>query len=378
MVRDFRFLALVIALLISLLSIELPSHARAQNRPEAKKMTFILVPPLKPSAIFGNSWQIFADGVIDKDSPIELGSLIKKFGVNDESEFYLNSPGGNLYAGMQIGEIIRSHRFRTYVGIIGKNNIHFDKKFPEIGGERFDTNPGTCASACTLSFLGGEFRYLNKGIYGVHRFFFLNNNSFGSDYAQIISSEIIQYIKKMGADEKLFAEMTKAGQTELNILSEQTLVNLGVVNNGLGPTAWSIEAAGPNGVYLKGFRKTVWGDQKIMFVCTPKNVQSLMFVMFDPKGRSKEISTMKALSIEIDGKDHGISPSQVGEWPTERNGWINAMIAIDDKLSSSISSAKTIGFYAQFAYNAPVFQGISEMDFSEGAIKYRALMKTCH
>ena len=99
--------------------------------------------------------------------------------------------------------------------------------------------------------------------------------------------------------------------------------------------------------------------------------------MFDPKGRTSEIASMKALSIEIDGKGYRLDPSRIVEWPTARNGWISIMVDIDSNISNRLISAKRVGFYTQYSYDAPVFFGISDMDFRDGAVKYQALLKTC-
>lgn len=63
-----------------------------------------------------------------------------------EVQVVLNSPGGNLMAGIGIGRIVRSRGYRTAV-----------------------LNGSVCASACALAWLGGQNRFLGKtGRVGFH------------------------------------------------------------------------------------------------------------------------------------------------------------------------------------------------------------------
>src|ERR1700694_4156912 len=88
---------------------------------------------------------------------IDLKRLLLRNNVIDGSWLYLDSPGGNLFEGMKLGRVIRKHSLFTTVGKIN----------PKPKG---DVLPAHCLSACTLAFLGGEFRFWKDGsIFGVHR-----------------------------------------------------------------------------------------------------------------------------------------------------------------------------------------------------------------
>ena len=87
---------------------------------------------------------------------------------------------------------------------------------------------------------------------------------------------------------------------------------------------------------------------------------------------------MAAISFVIDDSETHIPDAQVAEKPTYKSGWINVMVALDNRIVSRLVTAKTIGIMAQFAFQAPVFQGIAGMDFTEGAQKLPAFLKSCH
>ena len=56
------------------------------------------------------------------------------------------------------------------------------------------------------------------------------------------------------------------------------------------------------------------------------------------------------------------------------DGWASVMVALDDDDIERILRSKTIGLIAQYSFEAPVFLGIGEMDFSAGVTKLAALL----
>src|SRR5262245_65171792 len=93
---------------------------------------------------------VYLDGRIDAGAPDRLARTLS--GIKGAAAVWLNSPGGNLFAGMQLGRIIREHGASTY--IIDSRALL----------------PGECYSACALAFLGGVHRFIDHGArYGVHR-----------------------------------------------------------------------------------------------------------------------------------------------------------------------------------------------------------------
>ena len=81
---------------------------------------------------------IFADGEIQDGDAKKLEHLIRNSDLNPLSDYVvrLNSPGGSLLEGIQIGTVIRAATLQTF---ISRGDI--------------------CASACALAFLGGTKRY---------------------------------------------------------------------------------------------------------------------------------------------------------------------------------------------------------------------------
>ena len=85
-------------------------------------------------------WIVYLDGQIDDTAAEHLRDEIARREIRSASVF-LNSPGGGLRDGMELGRLIRQHGFSTH---IGKRNDHAPKPLP-----------GVCYSACVSTFIGG-------------------------------------------------------------------------------------------------------------------------------------------------------------------------------------------------------------------------------
>jgi hypothetical protein len=142
----YRLLGSLLALaVLSVAYAERPAIAGPSDRP----MT-ITVLPRSESGLFGDTTLVYLDGPIDAGAADRLSGALD--GLDGKIAVWLNSPGGNLFAGMQMGRTIRRHGAWTY--IIDHRTLR----------------PGECYSACGLTFLGGVYRFNdNAGRYGVHR-----------------------------------------------------------------------------------------------------------------------------------------------------------------------------------------------------------------
>ncbi|SDE95636.1 Transcriptional regulatory protein, C terminal [Variovorax sp. CF079] len=104
-----------------------------------------------------DNYTVQLSGLIESGDASRLEGQLKSLQAPGRIfSFYLHSPGGNLMEGMRLGRVIRKYGLTTYVG--------------RYRGEGEKSLSGHCYSACSLSFLGGSYRYVNEGSsYGVHR-----------------------------------------------------------------------------------------------------------------------------------------------------------------------------------------------------------------
>jgi hypothetical protein len=146
---------------------------------------------------------------------------------------YLSSPGGSVFAAMQLGRAFRKRGMTTVVG----------KSIKPPGYDGFDAiEPSECMSACVLAFAGGKSRYYrsrfgaiysnsdrnasDKNALGLHQFYTMAGESpeersmtaetakaFGIEGAQVVMGVEMAYLAEMGVDPLLLslASTTKPG-----------------------------------------------------------------------------------------------------------------------------------------------------------------------
>lgn len=172
------------------------------------------VVPRSTSGVFRDATVVYLDGEIDSDAPGRLSRALDR--VDGKILVWLSSPGGNLFAGMQLGRILRQRGAWTY--IINPRTLL----------------PGECYSACGLAFLGGIRRFSDHGArYGVHRASLQAGRATGGrDLAPDLSAAIDSYIREMGVDGRLLDLWKRAGPDGMYVLSRQEAEDLRVVNDG--------------------------------------------------------------------------------------------------------------------------------------------------
>ena len=298
------------------------SKASAAPAPVAdgEASMIVTVVPRSPSGAFSDTTLVYLDGRIDADAPDRLAKALDR--VDGKVAVWLNSPGGNLFAGMQLGRVIRKHGASTH--IIDYRTLH----------------PGECYSACSLAFLGGVFRFNDNGArYGVHRASLQGGPTPGDrDLGPDLSAAINGYIHEMGVDRRLFDLWVKAGPDEMYLLSQRQASELGVVNNGRKPPEWSI-AAFPGGTLLQGQQTTADGTGLVYFSCD--NKQTVFGSVYEGAG-SGEAITARGWShwLTIDGHDE-IPLEALGV--SSKDGFARSTFILPPNLVRLAMSAKQIG-----------------------------------
>ena len=147
-------MAMVLMVIMSLWGNAVSGRPRPSERQPAHKKTAddeklsIKILQLAPQArLFGGLWVIYLDGIIDKDAPNRLENEINARDIQ-HAMVYLNSPGGNLVAGMRLGRLFRKLGFSTHVE-------RWDGKAltNEAWIQRTKEAPGECYSACVFAFV---------------------------------------------------------------------------------------------------------------------------------------------------------------------------------------------------------------------------------
>lgn len=196
---------------------------------QAQQMTIDVFNPDNSSGISGkNNIVIYLSGQIDSRAANRLKTTLNKLPSSKNGyDFVLNSPGGLVYTGIEIGRYIRSlPKSRTYIGQphgkLNHNNLAASLR------------SGSCESACSLAFLGGQQRYIPKSSrYGVHQFYTENLTPRHDDIslAQIATADIVTYLNEMGVDSNLISEMAYTDKNKMRYLTQSQLVQFNVIQS---------------------------------------------------------------------------------------------------------------------------------------------------
>lgn len=278
----------------------------------------VTVVPRSDSGVFRDTALVYLDGRIDPGAPERMSRALE--GVSGKIAVWLNSAGGNLFAGMQLGRIIRTRGASTY--IIDHRTLL----------------PGECYSACSLTFLGGVYRFNDNGArYGVHRAS-LGPAAGDVDRGQDLSAAVSSYLHEMGVDARLLDLWMKAQPDEMYVLSRREAEDLGVVNNGRKRPEWSI-AAGAAGSRLQGRQATVDGTGTVFFSCDDK--QTVFDSVYDVAGRSERPDTRGwSHWLTIDGYEEvRVAPLRI----TDDNGSVRSTFVVTPDLVRLMRAAKQIG-----------------------------------
>lgn len=158
-----------------------------------KPMTFVM----RQVSIRAETTWIAAEGIITEDTPSVFRAFLKSNTVYRENRIEFNSTGGNLYAAMELGRIIRSLGNHTSLGA----SLTLDN--PDASMDVHYEDGGICLSACVYAFLGGTARYFSASDFlGVHRFG-SRNYFIPEEVSQRVASDLAKFIEDMGVDQRL-------------------------------------------------------------------------------------------------------------------------------------------------------------------------------
>lgn len=352
--------------------------AHANN--SSDKLSITVIPPTPSKlALLAHSYEVYLDGVIDHDAPYRLYEAVEKIPSNYFIEFYLNSPGGDLYAGLMMGRIIRGVKGVTAIG-----------KQPEEKDYLFANNvtkPGQCASACTFAYLGGEYRFYKEGSeYGVHQFYVVDETAIKDPIsrAQITTARLAAYLKEMGVDSDLLSYMIEADKYNLKMLSEEEMYKLKIVNNGRAQSQWTIEVLRgfKEGYYLKGQQEMSNGSAKAIFLCNISNDIVLQSIYKPTQRSDDEIKKIieeewpASLLFWPDGKIERLPVKEVSFLPYEDSTLMTAQKLSTQQVNKIIEN-KYFEYIVQKPENLKVYMGYRIDMNEEDLIKVEAFFHNC-
>lgn len=218
---------------------------------------------------------IAAEGPITDRTPRDFDAFIESFGGSSEGDLNgretvrLSSNGGDLIAGLVLGEAIRRHKLTTEVG----------RTVPEPVDSHWQTRTsGSCYSACAYAFLGGLKRTANTGELGFHQFFsnrsvteVVNQKDINdtSSSSQHIMGLLVIYLKEMAVDPTLLLFASSAKPSSLFVPDSDTMLKMGITNVRDKPlfSGWTIEPYHRGAVVVGKLTGGFAEDQQLAFFC---------------------------------------------------------------------------------------------------------------
>lgn len=241
------YYCVVIALAGALLAVSPPASATG----ETTSIKFLPGHPTQPNG--GGQMKVAAveiTGVITSDAPERLRRIleesIKKSNMRHDGgspllPVYLNSPGGNVLAAIQMGQIIR-----------------------ELGISTWLRPKSKCASSCVLVFAGGIDRLLFDDAHiGIHRPYFppeqfakLDRSEAMRRYATV-EEGVAEYLRRMGISDQLFNQMMQIPSNKIRWLIEDEAKQMRLIGQDPGFFEW--DRARMKGRYLPEYVE--WKDK---------------------------------------------------------------------------------------------------------------------
>ena len=337
------------ALLLSIGGAGQPAIA-AQAADTTAPMTVRVAPR---SVAFEDTALVYLDGRIDAGAPARLSRALT--GITGKVTIWLNSPGGNLFAGMQLGRIIRAHGASTH--IVGSRTLL----------------PGECYSACALAFLGGVHRFVDHGArYGVHRASLPGVRPTGErDPGQDLSAAIGSYMGEMAVDPRLLDLWQKAAPDQMYVLSPQEARNLRVVDDGREPPEWSL-APFPGGTMLEGRQTSADGRATLFFSCDEK--QTIFGSVYET-AKKVERATVRRWRHEVAVDSYGGVPMKPIGIIT-KNGVVRTTFVAPPELIRLAMSATRIGHRMKPSSDGPSIEVSVDVD-ERSALMVRTFLGGC-
>ncbi|MEP6019143.1 MAG: hypothetical protein ABJ251_11770 [Paracoccaceae bacterium] len=200
--------------------------------------TFALAEPMsfRRSGSGGNcngcEW-IAAQGEITEDTP----RVFREFLDQQGSVYHiaLNSPGGNLLAGIRLGELIRKTGATTFVSET--------VQVQESGLEHLEEmSRGICASSCVFAFMGGVERFVGPDDQlGVHQFYSPDSASLDSEVTQMLAGATLFHTLAMGVDPRVIVAASGTKSDDIYWFDQQDLEEFGLDTSEGRTEPWRLE-----------------------------------------------------------------------------------------------------------------------------------------
>lgn len=322
----------------------------------------VVLPTSRADEMMGTRPEVFIQGQLGVETLRQVRALVSRHKLDERgTTVYLDSPGGNLFSGIELGKLIREANMNTSVGA----------RQPDEKGKS-PIGPGVCLSACVYAYVGGVYRYADKDdAFGVHRFFSREGTTpKDMETAQIVSAAITNHLNAMGVDTKLYEIASATAKEDITRISIADAKRLRVVNNGELPATWKL--VNSNGlVYLRGEQTTHWGIGKLLFLCKKGRVS--VRAIYGVGDNISKLTYGGRYSVRVD--DDFVDVQLDGPVEVLNTSYVNASFWLSPEIAQRLLRADKIGF-AFYALNPDLFFGF-QIDAQDGRAMIGDYLKFC-
>lgn len=223
--------------------------------------------------------QIYLYGPIDAGAAQRVQALVDARKIPLNSDIYLNSPGGDVTAGIALGRLFRAGKMTTHLGSPRRT-----ARQPIV------PKSSQCIDACAYAYAGGLFRWAPTG-----------SDRFGAQpvAANVArAADISAYLKDMGVDAHVF---DGARPGEVTWLDADQMRRLGLANNGrLVPTSVYQPADGMATLSLTQQARD--GEHKLSLVCRPDGFSITAYYTIGFERANSIVARASRTYIEVNDK----------------------------------------------------------------------------
>jgi len=298
---------------------------------------------------------ILAEGIITKDTPRVFQTFLVTFKGFD-TPIYFNSPGGSLYAGLQLGNLIRKADLDTLIG-----SSYLEET--ELDSEKLLPARPICFSACAYAFMGGGVREVSAvGKLGVHQFRSSKGESTESS-TQITMAVLGNYLDKMNIDRRVLDIAAVTEPNEVTIFTVDEAKNLRLDNTEPPYAEWKLQSFNNGKLYLSLLQETPASKSIYAFFITRIEGGYLITLRYSIKQELRSTKEFKGIFTEemneivptictantSDGRCiNEISVSIYRPWSVEENNSTTISLKLSKADLVTLSTSKFVNFDGEF------------------------------
>lgn len=275
---------------------------------------------------FGKTSSLHINGIIVENDFDQIKSLVGGMMYDPSLTLHvtLNSPGGSLYSSIRIANFLQELPI-TVTSNVGIAN-----------------QPGTCASSCSIIYLGAAYRFLREGsLLGLHQFPTMHSDVLSVDEATSsalgFSVEILKILERANVSNEFFYEMATTPPDVIVWLDERALDELNLVNENIFSEVSELKISS-GAPYVRLLQQSYFGENKLMLACLNNEMVFISYI------QPADIQNFRHEGHSFWFVLNGV-PMPVKEVFSEDKDerWVQTGFRLNKYQLDAISTAKTIG-----------------------------------